>query len=165
MHLSRNCPFSSKTNPPLELPGSVPNKPLTMLTLYRQSVLLSSAQIGGAPQIRLLRGVLRILPFLLFSSLISHTAKVPPFFGDPPLSTMYQSTPKTISASKMQIGTLQNVIDTLQSAGLNGFGIEMHILYPLANLYFGGRQFAFWRLKLSWGCFTERGGPPKKVVL
>ena len=33
---------------------------------------------------------------------------------------------------------------------------------PLANLYFGGRQFAFWRLKLSWGCFIERGDPQKR---
>ena len=36
---------------------------------------------------------------------------------------------------------------------------------PLDNLYFGGRQFAFWRLKLSWGGFIEKGGPPKRVVL
>ena len=32
---------------------------------------------------------------------------------------------------------------------------------PLDNLYFGGRQFAFWRLKLSWGGFIEKGGPQK----
>ena len=24
---------------------------------------------------------------------------------------------------------------------------------PLPNFHFGGCQFAFWRLKLSWGCF------------
>ena len=30
---------------------------------------------------------------------------------------------------------------------------------PLANLCFGGRQFVFWRLNLSWGCFFEKGGP------
>ena len=36
---------------------------------------------------------------------------------------------------------------------------------PLANLCVGGRQFAFWRLKLSWGCFIEKRGPPKRVVL
>ena len=35
---------------------------------------------------------------------------------------------------------------------------------PLANLYFGGRQFALWRLKLSWGCFIEKGGPPKSFI-
>ena len=32
---------------------------------------------------------------------------------------------------------------------------------PLANLHFGGRHFAFWRLKLSWGCFIRKGGPQK----
>ena len=32
----------------------------------------------------------------------------------------------------------------------------------VANLHFGGCQFTFWRLKLSWGCFTEKRGPPKK---
>ena len=31
-----------------------------------------------------------------------------------------------------------------------------------ADLHFGGCQFAFWRLKLSWGCFKEKGGGPKK---
>ena len=35
----------------------------------------------------------------------------------------------------------------------------------LANLHSGGREFAFWRLKLSWGCCMEKGGPPKRVVL
>ena len=31
------------------------------------------------------------------------------------------------------------------------------------NLHFGGCRFAFWRLKLSWGCcFIEKGGTPKK---
>ena len=28
---------------------------------------------------------------------------------------------------------------------------------PLDSLYFGGRQFAFWRLRLSWGGFIEKG--------
>ena len=36
---------------------------------------------------------------------------------------------------------------------------------PLDNLYFGGRQLHFWGLKLSWGRFIEKGGPPKRVVL
>ena len=35
---------------------------------------------------------------------------------------------------------------------------------PLDNLYFGGRHFAFWRLKLSWGGFIEKGWSPKRVV-
>ena len=60
----------------------------------------------------------------------------------------------------MQIDTLQKGIDTLQSAGCY-IRIEIHRNLP-ANLYFGGRQFAFWRLKLSWGCFLEKGGPPQK---
>ena len=34
---------------------------------------------------------------------------------------------------------------------------------PLPNLHFGGCQFAVWRLKLSWGCFIEKGGTLKKV--
>ena len=33
------------------------------------------------------------------------------------------------------------------------------------NLHFGGWQFTFWRLKLSWGCFIEKGGNPKRLVL
>ena len=35
---------------------------------------------------------------------------------------------------------------------------------PLDNLYFGGRQFAFWRLKLSWGGggLYRKGGTPQK---
>ena len=34
------------------------------------------------------------------------------------------------------------------------------------NLRFGGCQFTFWRPKLSWGCFIEKGVlPPKRVVL
>ena len=33
------------------------------------------------------------------------------------------------------------------------------------NLHFGGCQFTFWRLKLSWGCFIEKGWYPKRVVL
>ena len=35
---------------------------------------------------------------------------------------------------------------------------------PLPNLHFGGCLFAFWRLKLSWGCFIK-GGTPKRLVL
>ena len=42
----------------------------------------------------------------------------------------------------------------------------------VANLHFGGRQFTFggcqftfWRPKLSWGCFIEKGWSPKRVVL
>ena len=34
-----------------------------------------------------------------------------------------------------------------------------------ADLHFGGCQFTFWRLKLSWGCFIEKGGNPKRLVL
>ena len=33
------------------------------------------------------------------------------------------------------------------------------------DLHFGGCQFTFWRLKLSWGCFIEKGGNPKRLVL
>ena len=35
---------------------------------------------------------------------------------------------------------------------------------PLPNLQFRGCQFAFWRLKLSWGCLIEKGGPPKRLL-
>ena len=33
------------------------------------------------------------------------------------------------------------------------------------NLDFGGHQFTFWRLKLSWGCFIGKGESPKRGVL
>ena len=36
---------------------------------------------------------------------------------------------------------------------------------PLPNSHLGGCQFAFWRLKLSWGCFIEQGGTPKSGIL
>ena len=29
---------------------------------------------------------------------------------------------------------------------------------PSPNVHFGGYQFAFWRLKSSWGCFIEKAG-------
>ena len=32
---------------------------------------------------------------------------------------------------------------------------------PLPPLSLGGCQFAFWKLRLSRGCFTEKGGAPK----
>ena len=33
------------------------------------------------------------------------------------------------------------------------------------SIYILGCQFALWRLKLSWGCFIEKGWSPKRVVL
>ena len=36
---------------------------------------------------------------------------------------------------------------------------------PLDSLYFGGRQFAFWRLKLSWGGLQRKGVTPERAVL
>ena len=34
-----------------------------------------------------------------------------------------------------------------------------------ADLHFGGCQLAFWRLKLSWGCFIEKGEAQKVGTL
>ena len=55
-----------------------------------------------------------------------------------------------LAPCKLQVGTsnLQFVYRNTQ-------------ISPLPNLHFGGCQLALWRLKLSWGYFVERGGPPK----
>ena len=86
-------------------------------------------------------------------------------FGDHPFSIKH---PQDNFGPQNVNGTLQNV-NWPSKKGLASSNLQFWYRNtqksPLDNLYFGGHQFAFWRLKLSWGGFIEKGGPPKRVVL
>ena len=81
-------------------------------------------------------------------------AKVPPFLGAPAFSIkapprQFQPPECKLTPSKTQIGE----------------GRFLCICKQKRQSLFGGCQFPFWRLNLSWGCFIEKGGSPKRVVL
>ena len=97
-----------------------------------------------------------VLPFrvLFVLLLLGRNPKYPCFGG---VSPFQKSAPKTISASKMPIDTLQNI---------NWGGEFLHNSTQRLQIgghqsLFGCCQFTFWRLKLSWGCSIEKGRPPK----
>ena len=74
--------------------------------------------------------------------------KVPPFLRAP---SFFKALPQAISASKLQI-------DTLQYANWGG----RCLCNSIQNLHGGGCQFAFWRVRihsLSWGCCIQSGDP------
>ena len=117
--------------------------PFNSLCGYSLCVFSAVVVWGGCLGTRMtfpqVRGKLKYHPF--WGSPLFH--KAPPEQFQPPKC---KSAP-----SKMYIATsnLQFLYRSTQKS-------------PKANLCFGGRQFAFWRLKLSWGCFKEKGGPPKR---
>ena len=84
--------------------------------------------------------------------------KVPPFWGITPFFTKHPQD---------NFG-LQNVNWHPPKCKLTPSNLQ--VLYrntqksPLGNFNFGGRQFAFWRLKLSWGGLYINRGTPKKGV-
>ena len=80
-------------------------------------------------------------------------------FGDPPL--FYEAPPRQLAPSKMQNDALQNVdwqgvlsVDLYTKTA--DWRLPIYILEGV-DLHFGGCQFTFWRLKLSWECFIEKG--------
>ena len=93
---------------------------------------------------------------LMFAS-CSHLLREPKvlsFLGDLPL--LYKAPPKTTSASKMQIGTLQSVKWHPPTSDwqppICSSCLELHTKSSLPNLHFGGCHFTFWRLKLPQDC-------------
>ena len=81
--------------------------------------------------------------------------KYPPF-GGPPL---FYKAPSRISASKMQIDTLQNV----NWAGEISVSFFIEIADWRSPIPFWRVPTYFWRPRLSWGCFTDKGGLPQKA--
>ena len=93
-------------------------------------------------------------------------AKVPPFLGAPPflwsppqdnfsLQNANWRPPKyKLSRGYFCVFLYKNCRLEVANPFLEG-----------VNLHFEGCQFTFWRPKLSWGCFIEKGRSPKRVVL
>ena len=64
----------------------------------------------------------------------------------------------------MQIDALQNTNCRGEIAVYFYAKTRLEVANPFwagVNLHFGGCQFTFWRPKMSWGCFIERGDPQK----
>ena len=87
-------------------------------------------------------------------SLSRGNLKYPPFWGSP-LSAKH---PQDNFSLRMQIDTFQKGIGDLQSQ----FLYRITQKSPLPIFHFGGCQFAFWRLKLSWECSIAKGGATKR---
>ena len=92
------------------------------------------------------------------SGLVSRNPKYQPFWVS---RLFYKAPPRQFQPPKCKLAPSKKGLATS----------NLRILYrttqksPLPNLHFGGCQFAFWSLKLSWGCFIEKAGPPKRLVL
>ena len=91
--------------------------------------------------------------------------KYHPFWGSP---LFYKAPPRQVQPPKCKLDALQNT--KLSRGDLCVFlykNCRLEVANPFlegVNLHFGGRQFTFWRPKLSWGCFIEKGRSPKRVV-
>ena len=89
--------------------------------------------------------------------LIWGEAKVPPFLGSPLFHKapprQFQPPKCKLTPSKIQIVEGRFLCTSIQNC-------RLEVANPFlegVNLHFGGCQFAFWRPKLSWGCFIEKG--------
>ena len=92
--------------------------------------------------------------------------KVPPFLGSPPFSIKHPQDNFSLQNANRHPPKYK-----LARGDICVFlykNCRLEVANPFlegVNWHFGGWQFTCWRLKLSWGCFPEKGWSPKRVVL
>ena len=104
-----------------------------------------------------------VLPLVLpLRTYLGGTQSAPLFEG--PLlfykATLRQFQPPTckLTPPKCKLGRGDCLCNSMQKCRLE----FANLFSEGANVHFGGCQFTFWRLKLSWGCFIEKAGAPKE---